>query len=155
MVRAEARQFLPEILLDGLLAAAQILGQLRGDLDLIPHLIALKDLAHRRFAVAVDVGGIVIVDPGIERRQHFLFGLIDIDLVSLLRKAHAAEAEDREFVSVFVFSVLHEVSPKQFSIYANIPQNRPLQCIKYGKIVALEPKRSLSHERNYQDHFRL
>ena len=116
VIRAQPRQFLFEILFHRLPAAAEILRQFRGDPDLVAHVIALEDLAHRRLAVAVHVGGVVIVDPGMERCQDLLFRFIDIDLIALLRKAHAAEAQDGKIVSVSVFSVLHQRSPPLITI---------------------------------------
>ena len=107
VIRLKARKFLVEIPVDRAAALHEVLRELCGDTDPVPHIVAAQDLAERRFASGIDVGGVEIVDAGFDGRHDLLFRLIDIDAPCLRRKAHAPVAERREFLSVFVFPVLH------------------------------------------------
>ena len=107
VVRPQPGELLVEILVDRGAAPDQVLGQFGGDADLVPDAVALQDLAQRRFTAGVDVGGVKVIDPGLEGGQDLLFGLVDVDAGALAAEAHAAVAEDREGVAVFVCPVLH------------------------------------------------
>ena len=107
MVRAQALQFLPEELLHGVPAADQVMGELGGDVHLIPEATLLQDLAQGRLAAGVDIGGVEIVDAALDGGQDLPFRLGHVDLAQLAGEAHTAEAQDGELISVSVGAVLH------------------------------------------------
>ena len=107
MVGAEALQLLPEGLVDGLLAAHHVLGQLGGDVHTVPDAVFLQNAAQALLAAGVDVGGVEIVDAPVNGQQHLAGSLVIVDGGALFGKAHTAEAQLGDGVAVAVGTVLH------------------------------------------------
>ena len=107
MVGAQAAKLLLEQLFHIFLAFDQIMGQLGGNEHPIPRLIALQDLTQSRLAAGVDVSGIEIIHTALNGGHDLPFGFLFVDDSGLVRKAHAAEPQNRKPVSVFIASVMH------------------------------------------------
>ena len=108
MVCAEPGQLLAGGLVYGLGGAHHVLRKLCGQVDLIPQAVVLQHLSDQLLAARVEISGIQVVDPELDRLQDLFFGLFVIKAGALLRKTHAAEAQLRYLVSVSVRSVFHD-----------------------------------------------
>ena len=107
IVSPEAGQLFIEESVKGLTVTDHILGKLGRDIDLVTDPVSFNYLSESSFAPGIDICCIKIIDSGIIGCHYLLLGLIDIDGISFSGKTHAAKAEDRELISVLIFSVLH------------------------------------------------
>ena len=107
MVGAQTAQFFREIAFEVSGTAHKILGQLGGDVDLVPAVIAVQDLAQRSFVARVDVCGIEIVHTCPDGSQDFLFGFVQVDACALAGKSHTAVPQNGERPALFIVAVLH------------------------------------------------
>ena len=105
IVRAQADQFLIKILVQPAPVADHVLGKLGRDIDLVPDVIALEDLPDRGLAPRIDISGIEIIHAGPVGRHDLLLRFLQIDVVSLFGETHTAEAQHRQLISIFIFSV--------------------------------------------------
>ena len=108
VIGAKPFQTFIEVPVDGGRPVNHVLGELGRDEDLIADPVALEDFAQRRFASGIQVGGIIIVYTSAVRGQDLLFGRVEIDSAGFAGKSHASVSEDRQRLSVSVFSVLHK-----------------------------------------------
>ena len=108
MVSTQAAQLLIEKLIQTCGTLDQIMGQLGGDIDLVPQVILLQDLTQSRFAAAVDVGGVEVVDALLNGQLDFPFRFLHVDTTLLLRKPQAAKAQHRKRIAVFIQPIIHK-----------------------------------------------
>ena len=102
MVSAQAAQLLRKKLFQSIPVFDQIVGQLGGDEHPVPDLVSLQNLSQRRFAAGVDVGGVKIVHAAVDGSQNLPLCLCHVDDSSVFGKAHTAEAQNGQLVSVSV-----------------------------------------------------
>ena len=107
VVSPQALELLVEVLIEGGAALDEVLGEFRGDVDFVAHAVALQDLAQGYLVAWIDEGRVEVVDACVDRRHHFLFGLLQVDDAGRLGEPHTPVSEYRQFVAVFVFPVLH------------------------------------------------
>ena len=115
VVRAQTAQLLAEIAVQSRPVPDQVLGQLGGQVHLLPDAVSLEDLAHGGLAAGIDVGGVKVVDPGAVGGQQLPLRLLDIHAGALSGKAHAAVAKNAQFVAFSVLPVLHHYPPPRQS----------------------------------------
>ena len=107
VVCLQPAQFLGKIVLQILGPAHQILGQLGGDVHLVPHTRAVQNFSQRGLVARVNVCGVKIIDPRVNGGQHLLFGLVQVDARALAGEPHTAIAQNGQWFAVFVGSCLH------------------------------------------------
>ena len=109
IVRPQPLQLLPEALLNGFGGVDHVLGQFRGNPDLLPQAVALHNLPQAFLAAGVDVGGVKIVDAQFHGPEDFLFRLRRINRSPVPGKPHAAESQCGPVQAARAFTVLHSV----------------------------------------------
>ena len=77
------------------------------DMYLFPESVLGQDLTQCSFAAGVDIGGIVIIDTGINGGQDLTLGFFHVDTSAALGETHAAKTQHGDVVAVFVLAVLH------------------------------------------------
>ena len=107
VICTKAGEFFIEVSINSCRIGNHVLRELRRNVNLFPQMIPLENLSDRCFAPRVDIGSIEIVYSGFVRRKQFLFRFIDIDGISFFGKAHTSKAKDRQWIAVFIRSVLH------------------------------------------------
>ena len=107
MICAKAAELLLKTLLSSIKTLHQVVRQLCGNIKPVPDACALEDLADRSLRSWINICCIVIVDACFKRSQYLGLGLVQVYAASLLSKTHAAEAQYRNIVSVFVLAVIH------------------------------------------------
>ena len=110
VVRAQAREFFVEVLVDALRRLDEVLREFGRDADLIADTVALDDLAEARLAAGVEVGRVEVVHVCVNGSHDLGLGLVDIDVVALAGKAHTAESQQGDGLAASVGAVLHSVS---------------------------------------------
>ena len=88
-----------------------VVGELGGDFDLVADIVAGQNFAHCNFTAGVNVGGIKVVDAGINGGQQLTLCFFQIDASVLALETHAAEAENGYVVAIFILAVLHKYLP--------------------------------------------
>ena len=119
IVRAQALELLLEDPVRGRYALDHVLGQLGGHVDLLPDAVALQDLPQGGLAAGIDIGGVVVIDAAPVGGHQLPLGLVQVDAGPLPGKSHATVAQDGQFPSGSILSVLHRhssllVSPAAF-----------------------------------------
>ena len=107
MVRPQALELLLEILFHALRLAQQIVGELCGNIYLVPNVVFLQNPAQRVLAAGVDVGGVEVVDSGPDGLHDLPLRLVQVDSAAALGEAHTAVAQNGNGISVFVVPVIH------------------------------------------------
>ena len=107
VVGAQAAQLLIEVLVQALPGLDEVVGQLGGDVHLVPQAVALQNGAQGGLTAGVDIGGIEVVDPGLDGGKQLLLRLVQIHAPRLLGKAHAPVAQHGHGIAVFVMAILH------------------------------------------------
>ena len=111
MVGAQAAELLGKVSFQVAGAAHQILGQLGGDVDLVPGVGAGQNLAEGGFAAGVNIRCIEIVYTLLDGKQNLALGFVQVDGAALAGKAHTAEAQQGQRFTGFVGAGLHRGPP--------------------------------------------
>ena len=81
------------------------MGQLCSDIDLLTDTVLFKNFADSGFTARVHIGGVIIVDAAMKGSHNLLLGFCHIDFTEGGLKTHAAEAEERDLVVIFVKAI--------------------------------------------------
>lgn len=107
VIGAQPGKLLLKELFHALGAADEIMGQLGGDIHLVPQAVFLQDLAQGAFAAGIEIGGVKIIDAAVNGGQHLPFGLGKVDAHAAALPAHTAKAQNGKLVAVFVQTMIH------------------------------------------------
>ena len=107
IIRLQPGKLLQEQFLHAADAADHIMRQLGGDVHVLPDAVPGQDGAQQRLAAGIDIGGVIVIDTGAEGGHDLLLRLVNIQGGTLPGKAHAAESEHGQAVSVLILPVLH------------------------------------------------
>ena len=107
IVSAQPLQFLLEEAFNAGNAFDQVVGQLGGDVNILADAVSLKDLTNGGFTVQIDIGSVIVVDTVFVGSHDLPLCFVDINGAGFALEAHTAKAQNRQFVSVFVGTVLH------------------------------------------------
>ena len=107
---SEPGELLVKILIQLFPAPDHVLRKLCRDVDLLADVVPLKNLADGFLTARVNIGGIKIIDTRFVGGHNFFLRPGNIYTVSLFSKTHAAVTQYRQFIAVFVVSVLHNAA---------------------------------------------
>ena len=103
-------QLLGKDLVQTLPAFDQIVGQLGGDIHLVPQAGLRQNLPQRSLAAGVNVSGVKVVDPLLDGHHDLPLGLLIVDLAPLLGKPQTAEAKAGQWLALPVIAIIHSIS---------------------------------------------
>ena len=106
-VGAQAGQLLGKAAVDARPGLDQVLGQLVGNVDLVPAAQATQRLAQGGLAAAVDVGGVKVVDAQAHRLADLRGDGVLVNAPAGFGKPQAAVSQRRKLCAGFVRTILH------------------------------------------------
>ena len=107
MVGTQAAQLFLKIGFHAVRLFNQIMGQLGGDVHLVPQPVPLQNFPQGSLAAGVDIGGVKIIHAAPVGLKNFLLGLFHIHLSGGLGKAHTAISQHGDGISITVRTILH------------------------------------------------
>ena len=113
VVRLEAPELLVEEGVEVLRLLHPVLGQLRGDVQLIPTAVFLYEPPQRLLAAGIGPGRVEVVHAQLQRPLELPVGLLLVDAAALARKPHAPEPQRRQLRPVpRIRPVLHNLASR-------------------------------------------
>ncbi len=107
VVRPQAAELLPEDFFCAGGGFDEVVGQLGGQIHLVPAAGPAEDFPHRRLVAGVDVSGIQVVHATLDGGHDLPLRLVQVDAAALAGETHTSVAQEGNLVSLFVLPILH------------------------------------------------
>ena len=111
MIGAQTGKFFTEGFVNGCGGAKEILGELGGNIHLVPAVVFLQNPTQAFLISRVNIGGVKVVDAFFNGKQDFFLCFFIIDAAAFPGESHTAIPQLGNGIAVSVRSVFHTKSP--------------------------------------------